>query len=77
MLLSGCGHLPGIWNEPPALKVCPIIPGALLDCPPAPEPPQGEMTQADVARYVIDLWASGEACRERLARVREIYSPEK
>lgn len=32
------------------------------------------MTQATVARWIVDLWAAGEACRERLARVREVMA---
>lgn len=71
ILLTGCGA-----NPPPPLVVTEVKvervtpPATLLSCPDAPLVPTAPVTQRSVARYVVDLSAAGEDCRDKLNRVR-------
>lgn len=50
------------------------IPPSLLQCADRPPRPaqacQGRYCSADIAHFIIDLAASGEDCREKLAAVK-------
>lgn len=45
------------------------VPRELLTCRPAPRLPEIR-SQRDVAGYVVELWESGEDCRQKLDAVR-------
>jgi hypothetical protein len=50
----------------------PAIPASILQCAAEPPVPAGEVTQADVAEFLVDLAAAGDDCRRRLAAVRRL-----
>ena len=54
----------------------PEIPAELLHCQPQPEPPEALQSDADLARWIVDLADAGEDCRSRLARVRGLVAVE-
>lgn len=58
---------------PPAVQVERLtVPTSLLTCAVAPPPPGDPVTDADLARWILDLSAAGDDCRGRLARVRDM-----
>lgn len=77
-LLAGCAS-----SAParliPEIRVQPVpIPAPLLSCAPDPAPPGGEaagdITDRDIAAYMIELWAAGADCRETLEAVRQFQA---
>lgn len=83
MLLTGC-DLMGMAHRPPTvlaptvvtkIKVeRPAISLADMDCPMLPRPPEGG-TQLDVAIFIVERDAWAQACKAKLADVREILRP--
>jgi hypothetical protein len=55
--------------------VQPEIPAELRKPPPTPEPPTGKYTQADVARYLLDLTERLEACRDTHQTLVDLIDP--
>ena len=70
LLLAGCGDQQPIVKLVPAAG--PVIPDSLLSCPDSPTVPSDDATQADVGRYVLDLYSVGADCRSNLGAVRNI-----
>lgn len=65
--MSACAGTP----PPPDLKVVRIAPPAeILTCAAEPATPPAGATQRAVARYLLELAAAGDDCRERLDAVR-------
>lgn len=69
-LLTGCAGHPVTETRVEHLD----LPAALLTCSDAPAAPGPDVTQRDVALYVLDLWAAGDDCRGKLGRVRELVA---
>lgn len=70
-LLSACASDPQVKIK----RVQPKIPTELRTPPPVPEPPAGEYTQADVARYLLDLTERLEACRDTHRTLVDLIDP--
>lgn len=70
VLLTACGDQQPIVRLVPA--VGPQIPDSLLTCPDSPMVPGEGATQADVGRYILDLYGAGEECRSDLKAVAKI-----
>lgn len=52
------------------------VPADLLVCAPAPDVPVTD-SQAVVGEYLVDLWAAGDDCRQKLTLVRGMMGGEK
>lgn len=68
--LTACGTSPQVI-EAPRLQV----PASLLTCPDQPEPPALMRNDSDLAYWITDLAAAGQACRDSLASVRGLVAP--
>jgi hypothetical protein len=58
-------------------RVTPEIPAEIRKSPAIPEPPRGDVTQADVAGYILDLTERLEACRDRHRTLVNLIDAEK
>lgn len=76
LVLAGCADLPTQVVELRDVER-PAVPDSLLTCEAAPEVPEEGSWQSDVARYVLDLFGSGEDCRQKLGAVRNILKSER
>ncbi|WP_167856052.1 hypothetical protein [Natronospirillum operosum] len=74
VVLTGCGTMPGPEPTPPPpaqpLVFC-VVPAGLLVAPEAPDRPQGDYSQRDVARYLSDLHAWGSEGWQRIDAIDE------
>lgn len=70
LIVAACGDQQPVVKLVPAAG--PTIPDSLLTCPDSPTVPDEEATQADVGRYVLDLYEVGAECRGKLGAVRSI-----
>lgn len=70
-VLAACGS-PDKGALPELRIVQPSVPAALLTCADEPADPSAKpnLTQRDVARYLVELRAAGEDCRAKLGSVR-------
>lgn len=50
------------------------VPAELLTCQAAPPVPDAR-DQAEVADYVVDLWAAGDDCRAKVRAIRQWAAP--
>ncbi len=75
LLIAGCGDQQPIVKLVPAAG--PQIPDSLLTCPASPDVPGDDATQADVGKYMLDLYAAGADCRSNLGAVKAILKPTK
>jgi hypothetical protein len=59
-------------------RVQPEIPEGLRTVPPLPDPPVGDdVTQRDVASYLLDVGEQYEACRDTHRTLVDLIDPEK
>ena len=76
--LTACGWM-GVATREPTVLTKPILLdqplSALPTCPPRPLPPGPDATQRDVAAYVRELSAWGEACEAKVAEVAQLLRP--
>gem|GEM_PF-780701 len=76
VLLMACAQ-PELIKEVETVRM--EVPAPLLDCPQMPQPPtpnsQRALTQRNVATFVVNLWAAGSQCRDKLLRVRGLVNP--
>ena len=68
---GGCGTEPHLPPQPPPVE----IPPSLRTCPAAPTPPATLIDDADLTDFMTDLAVAGQACRDTLAAVMRILSP--
>ena len=70
-LLAGCA------GPPPAPRMIYIhqhVPPALLAVPAMPPVPAAR-DQASAARFIVDLWQAGQACRAQVAAIGQAIGP--
>ena len=70
-LLAGCGA-----NRPSSdTLIAPRVSPLLLACQSAPTAPDAtSYTDVDLASYIVDLFAAGQDCRDKLAAVNHVLS---
>lgn len=72
--LSGCAA-PKMLVETKTVLVEP--PAALFECPPAPMPPTGEYSQADLIPLITDLYSAHATCENSIASIRDYIQKQK
>jgi hypothetical protein len=74
LMLAGCARptssAPSLTRE--AIEIArPRLPAQMLTCTAEPRSPGGRATDAQAARYVLDVVDAGRDCRRKLGAVKE------